>query len=81
MKPGNIPLPYDDVHTYLGFTFDSHLTRAEQIRKADAKARNKKLRVMRKLSGTDWEANEGTLKQVYQGTVRHYLEYGSCYFM
>ena len=31
---------------------------------------------MRKLSGTDWGANEGILKQVYQGTVRPHLEYG-----
>ena len=80
LKLDNVPLPYDDAQTYLGVTFDSRLTWAEQIRKSEAKAR-KKLRVMRKLSGTDWGANEGILKQVYQGTVRPHLEYGSSSFM
>ena len=77
---GNQPLPYQDVQTYLGVTLDRRLTWAEQIKKAETKAR-KKLGIMRKLSGTTWGANEGTLKQVYQGTVRPHLEHGSSSFM
>ena len=84
-KPGNLtlcnqPLPYQDEQTYLGVTFDRRLTWAKQINQAETKAR-KKLGIMRKLSGTTWGANEGTLKQVYQGTVRPHLEYGSSSFM
>ena len=37
--------------------------------------------MMRKLAGTEWGANEKILKQVYQGTVRPILEYGSGSFM
>ena len=32
---------------------------------------------MRKLTGTSWGANEKTLRTVYEGSVRHQLEYGS----
>ena len=41
----------------------------------NTKAR-KKLGMMRKLAGTEWEANEKILKQVYLGKVRPTLEYG-----
>jgi len=65
---------------YLGVTYDKHLTWKVQITNAEAKAR-KKLSIMRKLAGTNWGANEKILRQVYQGNVRHTLEYGSSSYM
>ena len=37
--------------------------------------------MLRKLAGTKWGASEKILKQVYQGTIRPHLEYGSCSYM
>ena len=76
LKIGNQPLPFEDEQTYLGVTFDRHLTWRKQIEKAEATAR-KKLAMMRKLAGTKWGASEKILTQVYHGTVRPHLEYGS----
>ena len=77
---GETPLQYADESIYLGVTYDKHLTWKVQITNAEAKAR-KKLSIMRKLAGTNWGANEKILKQVYQGNVRHTLEYGSSSYM
>ena len=77
---GDTPLIYEDEPTYLGVTYDKHLTWKAQIKNAEAKAR-KKLNIMRKLAGTNWGANEKILKQVYQGNIRHTLEYGSTSYM
>ena len=38
------------------------------------------MRILKKLSGTQWGANLKTLKQVYIGSVRPVLEYGSSTF-
>ena len=38
------------------------------------------MRILKKLAGTQWGANLKTLKQVYIGTVRPVLEYGSSTF-
>ena len=38
-KLGNVSHPYNNVQTYIGVTFGSQLTWAEQIRKAEAKDR------------------------------------------
>ena len=77
---GNEPLQETDEQTYLGVTFDKRQTWKTQVGKAESKAR-KKLGMMRKLAGTEWGANEKILKQVYQGTVRPTLEYGSGAYM
>ena len=77
---GDQQLGYEDEQTYLGITFDKRLTWRKQIENAESKAR-KKLGIMRKLAGTEWGANERILNQVYKGTVRPHLEYGSSSFM
>ena len=76
IKLGDSTLTCEDEATYLGVTFDKKLTWKPQISKAEAKAR-RKLAIMRKLAGTSWGANEKVLKNVYQGSVRPHLEYGS----
>ena len=76
IKLGDSPLSCEDEVTYLGVTFDKRLTWKAHIQKAEEKAR-RKLAIMRKLAGTSWGADERVLKQVYQGTVRPHLEYGS----
>ena len=80
MTLGNQPLQEIDEQTYLGVTFDKRLTWKTQVEHAESKAR-KKLGMMRKLAGTEWGATEKILKQVYQGTVRPTLEYGSGAYM
>ena len=74
------PLKYEVQQTYLGITFDKRLTWKQQIQNGETKAR-KKLNIMRKLAGTKWGANGKTLRQVYLGTVRPHLEYGSSAWM
>ena len=74
------PLRYEDQQTYLGVTFDKRLTWKQHVQSAEAKAR-RKLNIMRKLAGTEWGANENILKNVYQGSVRPHLEYGSSSWM
>ena len=39
-----------------------------------------RMRILQKLAGTQWGANLKTLKQVYIGSVRPVLEYGSSTF-
>ena len=77
---GSTPLKLEDQQTYLGVTFDKRMTWKQHIQNAEAKAR-RKLNIMRKLAGTHWGANEKILKTIYQGSVRPYLEYGSCSWM
>jgi hypothetical protein len=52
------------------------LTWKQHINKAATKAR-KKLAILRKLSGTTWEATGKILGKVYQHVIRPHLEYGS----
>ena len=77
---GDQQLGYKDEQTHLGITFDKRLTWKKQIENAESKAR-RKLGIMRKLAGTEWGANERILNQVYKGTVRPHLEYGSSAYM
>ena len=65
-----------DNATYLGITFDKTQTWKTHISRAEAKAR-RKLALLRKLDGTQWGAAETVLKNVYIGTIRPHLEYGS----
>ena len=62
--------------TYLGVTFDRRQTWKPHICNAETKAR-RKLALLRKLAGTQWGAAEAVLKNVYIGTIRPHLNYGS----
>ena len=60
-------LQHTDSATYFGITFDKRQT-WKHICRADAKAR-RKLTLLRKLSGTQWGAEETVFKNVYIGTI------------
>ena len=76
VRIGTTPLKEVPQATYLGVTFDKRLTWKPNIAQVEGKAR-RKLSIMRKLAGTTWGADEQILKNMYQGTVRPHLEYGS----
>ena len=69
-------LQHIDSATYLGVTFDRRQTWKPHICNAETKAR-RKLALLRKLAGTQWGAAEAVLKNVYIGTIRPHLDYGS----
>ena len=69
-------LQHIDSATYLGVTFDRRQTWKPHICNAETKAR-RKLALLRKLAGTQWGAAEVVLKNVYIGTIRPHLDYGS----
>lgn len=61
---------------FLGVTFDSRLTFAEQIKKIEDKCK-KVINVMRCLTGREWGASRSSLKRVYVALIRSVLDYGS----
>ncbi|XP_041377391.1 uncharacterized protein LOC121389807 [Gigantopelta aegis] len=69
-------LPQTNTPTYLGVKLDKRLTWRDQIQKMESKA-IQRLSIMKKLAGTKWGSNSKTLKQVYTGSVRAVMEYGS----
>ena len=69
-------LQHTDSAIYLGITFDKRQTWKTDISRAEARVR-RKLILLRKLAGTQWGAAETVLKNVYIGTIRPHLEYGS----
>jgi len=75
IKVSGTPLTEVEEATYLGVTFTKRLTWTPHITHAETKAR-KKLAILRKLTCTNWGANDEILKTVYQGTIRPHLEYG-----
>ena len=76
VKLGDTPLREDQEARYLGVVFDKRQTWKGHINGAETKAR-RKLAILRKLAGTSWGANISLLRNVYQGTIRPHLEYGS----
>ena len=71
---GGHTLKADDSPTYLGVTLDRRLTWRNQIQKSQARAKQR-LGLMKKLSGTEWGADQAVLKKLYVGRVRPVLEY------
>ena len=69
-------LQHTDSATYLGITFDKRQTWKTHISRSEAKAR-RKFALLRKLAGTQWGAAETVLRNIYIGTIRPHLEYGS----
>ena len=69
-------LQHTDSVTYLDITFDKRQTWKTHISRAEVRAR-RKLALLRKLAGTQWGAAGTVLRNVYIGTIRPHLEYGS----
>ena len=55
---------------------DSELTLKNHVENLKTKA-NRRLKLLKKLSGTDWGSDKRTLRNLYLGYVRSALEYGA----
>ena len=69
-------LQYTDSAIYIGITVDKRQTCTTHISRTEARAR-RKLALLRKLVGTQWDAADTVLKNLYIGTIRPHMEYGS----
>lgn len=69
------PLQEEGSPTYLGVTLDKRLTWKNHINKTQTQAK-KRLGLMKKLSGTQWGADQRVLKTLYVGRIQPVLEYG-----
>ena len=68
-------LHQEDTPTYLGVTLDRTLIWKNQLQKNQARAKIR-LALMKKLSCTEWGADQNVLKKLYVGRIRPVLEYG-----
>ncbi|GFS02406.1 ribonuclease H [Elysia marginata] len=69
-------LKYSDSPTFLGVTFDRQLTFRKHVDKIKEKA-NKRLNVLRCLSGKSWGADEEDLRIVYLAYIKSAIDYAS----
>ena len=75
LKLNGQTLHQEDTPTYLGVTLDQRLTWKNQLQKNQARAKIR-LALMKKLSCTEWGADQNVLKKLYVGRIRPVLEYG-----
>lgn len=75
LKFNSHELQHEDTPTYLGVTLDRRLTWKHQLQKSQARAKGR-LALMKKLSGTQWGADQRVQKRLYVGRVRPVMEYG-----
>ena len=75
LKLNGQTLHQEDTPTYLGVTLDRRLTWKNQLQKNQARAKIR-LALMKKLSCTEWGADQNVLKKLYVGRIRPVLEYG-----
>ena len=75
LKVNGHDIPASSTIKYLGVTFDQRLTWSKHILDISPRA-TLRIRILKKLAGTQWGANLKTLKQVYIGNVRPVPEYG-----
>ena len=72
-------IPASSKIKYLGVTFGQRLTWSKHILDISSRV-TLRIRILKKLAGTQWGANLKTLKQVYTGSERPVLEYDSSTF-
>nr|KAG5700956.1 hypothetical protein BaRGS_034241 [Batillaria attramentaria] len=65
----------EDAPTYLGVTLDRRLTWKNQLQRNQARAKIR-LALTKKLSSTQWGADQSVLKKLYVGRIRPVIEYG-----
>ncbi|KAK7488767.1 hypothetical protein BaRGS_00020064 [Batillaria attramentaria] len=75
LKLNKRELPAEDTPTYLGVTLDRRLPWKNQLQKNQARAKIR-LALMKKLSSTQWGADQSVLKKLYVGRIRPVIEYG-----
>ncbi|GFR61615.1 RNA-directed DNA polymerase from mobile element jockey-like [Elysia marginata] len=69
-------MKYSDSPTFLGVTFDRQLTFRKHVDKIKEKA-NKRLNVLRCLSGKSWRAGKEDLRIVYLAYIKSAIDYAS----
>jgi ribonuclease HI len=69
-------LKFEDKIKFLGIIFDKELTWRDHIEYIVSRC-NKRLNLMRSLTGTQWGASKTCLLTVYRALVRSLLDYGS----
>ena len=75
LKLNGQTLHQEDTPTYLGVTLDQRHTWKNQLQKNQARAKIR-LALMKKLSCTEWGADQNVLKKLYVGRICPVLEYG-----
>ena len=75
LKLNGQTLHQEDTPTYLGVTLDRRLTWKNQLQKNQARAKIQ-IALMKKLSCTEWGADQNVLKKLYVGRIHPVLEYG-----
>ena len=75
LKLNGHTLHQEDAPTYLGVTLDRRLTWKNLLQKNQARAKIW-LALMKKLSCTEWGADQNVLKKLYVGRIHPVLEYG-----
>ena len=76
LKINNKEIEKDQNPIYLGMQLDRQLTLKNHVENLRAKA-NRRLKLVKKLSSTDWGSDKRTLRGLYLGYVRSALEYGA----
>ena len=76
LKINNKEIAKDQNPTYLGMQLDRQLTLKNHIENLKTKA-TRRLKLLKKLSSTDWGSDKRTLRNLYLGYVRSALEYGA----
>ena len=76
LKINNNEIGKDQNPTYLGMQLDRQLTLKNHVENLKSKA-TKRLKLIKKLSSTNWGADKRTLRSLYLGYVRSALEYGA----
>ena len=76
LKINNTEIEKDQNPIYLGMQLDRQLTLKNHVENLRAKA-NRRLKLVKKLSSTDWGSDKRTLRGLYLGYVRSALEYGA----
>jgi len=71
----NKPIRFESTCTLLGFIFDSKLSWKPYIKSLCERC-NRRLNILRALSGTTWGASKNKLLIVYKALVRSLLDYG-----
>ena len=76
IEVGGSPINIKHSARFLGMIFDKSLTWSEHIEYVINKC-NKRLNLMRAVSGTRWGANETSLLTIYRILIRSILDYGA----
>ena len=76
LKINNKEIEKDQNPIYLGMQLDRQLTLKNHVENLRAKA-TRRLKLVKKLSSTDWGSDKRTLRGLYLGYVRSALEYGA----